>query len=99
MSLNSQDKFHLDHQPLNLDLDRADLSGKITSLVGGNASGNNGARNTSSTAQGKLAGHVDVWDVLVFAEEGEVQNDGEGSRVGGEDNELGGSAVEGFGCY
>lgn len=44
-----------------------------------------------------LAGDVDIRGVLVLAEQGQVQEDGERAGVGGEDDQLGGAAVEGFG--
>lgn len=94
---NRKSSFSLDHQALHLDLDSPDLRRKITGLVGGNAGGNNRARNTGGTAEGQLAGDVDIRNVLVLAKERQVQNDGERGGVCGEDHQLGGSTVQGLG--
>lgn len=50
----------LDHESLHLVADSTDLSGEVASLVGGDAGGNHGAGDTSGTAQGELAGDINV---------------------------------------
>jgi hypothetical protein len=87
----------LDHETLDLELDSADLSSEITSVVGGDRASNDRARNTGSTAESHLAGDVDVGNVLVLTQQGQVQNDREGGGVGGENDELGGTTVKGLG--
>lgn len=87
----------LDHQALNLVLQVADGGSQVGSLVGGDAAGDDGAGNTGSTAESHLAGDVDVGDVLVLAQQGQVQNDGQGGGIGGQNDDLGGSAVQGLG--
>ena len=87
----------LDHQTLDSGLDGADLIGQLGGLVGGDRASNHGARDTGGTAQSHLAGDVDVGNVLVLSEEGQVQNDSQGGGIGGEDNNLGGTAVQGLG--
>lgn len=67
----------LDHQALDLDLDGADLVGELTGIVGGDGHGDDGTADTTGTAKGHLGGNVDVGDVLVLAQKGEVENDGQ----------------------
>jgi len=89
----------LDHQPLNLILQRPYLPHQITRLIRRNAAADNRARDAAGAPQRHLARDVDVGRVLVLAEEREVQEDGEGCRVGGQDDDLGDAAVERFGCW
>ena len=63
----------LDHQALDLGLDGADLVGKLGSLVGGDAAGNNGAAHTGRATESDLAGDIDVGNVLVLAKQRKVQ--------------------------
>lgn len=88
---------HLDHQSLDLVLERADLVHEIRRLVGGDAGRDDSARDTAGAAERSLRGDVDVWHVLVLAEEGEMEEDGERGRVGGEDDDLGDTTVERLG--
>lgn len=67
----------LDHETLDLDLDGADLVGKLTGVVGGDGDSDNGAADTASTTKGHLGGDVDVGNVLVLAKEREVENNGQ----------------------
>lgn len=87
----------LDHETLDLVLEGADLVHEVRSLVGGDGSGDDGARDTAGTTKSHLGGDVDVWDVLVLAEEGQVHEDGEGSSVSGQEDDLGDTTVEGLG--
>lgn len=93
----TQNPNDLDHESLNLILQAPDLVHEITGLVGGDASGDDGSADTASTAESGLRWDVDVGDVLVLAEQRQVQQDGEGSGVGGEDDDLGNTAVQGLG--
>jgi hypothetical protein len=88
---------NLDHQSLDLVLESADLVHEIRRLVGGDAGRDDGAGHTAGAAERGLGGDVDVWHVLVLAEEGKVEEDGERGGVGGEDDDLGDSAVERLG--
>lgn len=88
---------YLDHQSLDLVLESADLVHEIRRLVGGDAGRDDGAGHTTGAAKSGLGGNVDVWDVLVLAEEGKVEEDGERGGVGGEDDDLGDTTVEGLG--
>lgn len=87
----------LDHQSLDLVLKSTDLVHEIGCLVGGDGGGDDGAGDTAGASESGLGWNVDVWDVLILAEEWEVEEDGQWSGVGGEDDDLGDSAVKGLG--
>lgn len=70
---------------------------KVSYLVGSDGGSNHSARHTASTAESHLRGDIDVRNVLVLAEEGQVQQDGEGRGVGGEDDDLRDTTVESLG--
>jgi hypothetical protein len=89
----------LDHQSLDLVLQSPDLVHQITGRVGGDASTNDSPRHTTGSSESSLAGHVNVWDVLVFAQERKMEENSEGSGVGSEDDDLGNSTVESLGCW
>lgn len=93
----SINRRNLDHQSLDLVLESADLVHEIGRLVGGDAGRDDGAGHAAGAAERGLGGNVDVWHVLVLAEEGKVEEDGERGGVGGEDDDLGDSAVERLG--
>lgn len=88
---------NLNGKSLNLLLQGFDLAGKLRQLVGADAGGNNGTAHTASTSKQGLAGNVDVRDALVFADEGDVEDDGEGLGVGSQDGKLASTTVDGLG--
>lgn len=69
----------LDHEPLNLVLQGADLGHQIGGLVGGDGSGNDAPGDTASAAERHLGGNINVGNVLVFAKERDVEDDGKGT--------------------
>lgn len=87
----------LNCQALDLVLERLDGAGQVAGLVGADARGNDGAADTAGAAELHLAGHEDVGRVLVLAQEGDVQEDGQRVGVGSEDGDLARVAVEGLG--
>lgn len=87
----------LDHESLDLVLEAADLVHQVAGLVGGDAGGDDGTADATGTAQGSLGGHVDVGHVLVLAQQRQVQQDGERGGVGGQDDDLGDTAVQRLG--
>lgn len=87
----------LDGKPLDLVPQGADLAGKLAALVGVDGRGDDGAADAEGAAEGHLGGHVDVGGALVLAEQGEVQEDAQRGRVGGQDGNLADAAVEGLG--
>ena len=89
--------MRLDLEALNLVLEGADLAHEVGGLVRGDAAGNDSASDTAGAAESHLRGDVDVGDVLVLAEEGKVEQDGEGAGVSGEDDDLADTAVKGLG--
>jgi hypothetical protein len=86
-----------DLETLDLILEGADLAHEVGGLVRGDAAGNDGASDTAGAAESHLRGDVDVGNVLVLAEKGKVEQDGEGAGVSGEDDDLADTAVEGLG--
>lgn len=62
-STNPRSDQRLDHETLDLVLDGADLVGKLTGLVAGDAASNHGARDTGRTAKGHLARDVDILQI------------------------------------
>lgn len=50
----------LDHESLDLVLERADLAHEVGGLVGGDAAGDDSAADTAGTAESHLAGDVDL---------------------------------------
>jgi hypothetical protein len=89
----------LDLQTLDLVLEGADLAHEVRGLVGGDGRGDDGAGDTAGTAKSHLGGDVDVGHVLVLAQEGQVEEDGQGGGVGGEDDDLGDTTVEAVGAW
>lgn len=89
----------LNGQSLDLLLQSLDLARQLRQLVGADAGGNHGTAHTAGAAQQGLAGDVDVRDALVFADERDVQDDGQGLGVGSKDGKLAGSTVDSLGDY
>jgi hypothetical protein len=73
------------------------LPHQITRLVRRDTSGNDRAADPTNSSERHFAGHVYEGDVLVFAEEREMEEDRERGGVACEHDELGYAAVEGFG--
>lgn len=94
-----QAQSHLDHKPLHFILDSPNLRREITSLVRGYARRDDRTRDTASTPERHFTGHEHVARIFVFTEERQMQEDSQGGSVGGQNDDLGGSAVEGFGSY
>lgn len=93
----SQQMPDLDGKSLDLLLESLDLARKLRQLVGADAGGNNGPAHTASTSKQSLAGDINVRDALVFADEGDVEDDGEGLGVGSKDGKLASTTVDGLG--
>lgn len=86
----------LDHQPLNLVLQRPNLAHQVTSLVRRDRARDDRPADTASATERHLARNVHIRGILVLAQERQVQEDGEGCGVGGEDHNLADAAVEGL---
>jgi hypothetical protein len=87
----------LDLEALDLVLEGADLAHEVGSLVGRDASSDDGPGDTAGATESHLGGDVDVGDILVLAEKRQVEEDGERGGVGGEDNQLADTTVESLG--
>ena len=89
-------QIHLDLEALDLVLEGADLAHEVGSLVGGDASSDNGSGDTASATESHLRGNVDVGHVLVLAEKRQVEEDSERGGVGRKDDQLANTTVEGL---
>lgn len=89
--------IYLDEELLDLILEAIDLRVKLRTLGGKDGAGNNRPGDTAGTAKSDLGGDKDVRDILVFAEEGEVEEDLKRLGVSGHDDELADATVEGLG--
>jgi len=56
----------LDHELVDSPLDRLKLALELAMLGGGDARGDDGSRNVTSTSQGCLGFDKDVWNVLLY---------------------------------
>ena len=77
-------------------LDGLDLTIELSSLICRHASGNDGSRDSTSPTKGSLGGDKDVWDVLVFAEKWEMEDDLDRLDVGCHDDKLADPSIEGL---
>lgn len=98
-ALLSQPVHPLDGKTFNLVAEGLDLASQLTSLVGVDASSNDGTAHTAGAAQEGLAGNVDVRSTLVLAEEGDVQKNSERFGVGGQDSDFASATVKSLGHY
>eukprot|EP00537_Pseudo-nitzschia_pungens_P011199 CAMPEP_0172392148 /NCGR_PEP_ID=MMETSP1061-20121228/8364_1 /TAXON_ID=37318 /ORGANISM="Pseudo-nitzschia pungens, Strain cf. pungens" /LENGTH=160 /DNA_ID=CAMNT_0013122933 /DNA_START=432 /DNA_END=914 /DNA_ORIENTATION=+ len=89
----------LQQELFDLDLHAINGALELGCLVGGDGARNYGTRDSAGASKGYLAGHKDVWDVLVFAQEGQVKQDFDGLGVGGHDDELGNPTIESLGGF
>lgn len=54
----------LNHEPFNLVLQSVNLGTQVTGIVGVDGNGDDRAGNTSGTAEGCLAGNVNIWNLV-----------------------------------
>lgn len=91
-------RFRLGRCPLHCSvvthLDGINLALDLPGLTADDGASNDGPRDTASASDGRLGGEEDVRDVLVLAEEGQVEEDLDGLSVGRHDDQLGDTAVE-----
>ena len=88
---------HLDEQALDLGLHGLDLVGQLLVIALHDGEGDDVAGDLGGASEGGLAGDEDVGDVLILAQEGEVEEDLDGVGVTGKDDEIGEATVEGLG--
>jgi hypothetical protein len=89
----------LNQQPLDLVLNSPDLILQLRRLVARDTSRDDGAANTARAPEGDLGGHEYVGDVLVLAEQRQVQQNLQRLGVGGHHDELADAAVERLGRF
>lgn len=84
-----------------LDLDLHSLNGalQLTRLIRGDAASDHGTADAACPSKSDLTGNEYVGDVLILAEEGEVEQNFNGFRVGCHDDHFRDSTVESFGGF
>lgn len=95
-SCSTRDASILNHQTLNLVLERTDLGSQITALVRCNAGGNDAAADSTGSAQRNSAGNVDVGNVLVFCQQGKMEKDRQRSGIWWEERSVSGDPGDRF---
>lgn len=90
-------KTILNKKTLKLVLEGEDLFLQLGGVVRGDGGTHDWARHSAGTAESDLGGNEHVGDVLVLAQEGQVQNNLQRLGVSGHDDELGLTAVQSFG--
>lgn len=89
--------LYLDQQSLDLVLDGVDLGLDGGSIVGGHRSSDNWSGDTTSSAQSGLGRNKHVWNVLVLAQQRQVQQDLDWLGVSSHDDELRDTSVQSLG--
>lgn len=89
-----QEKSH--KQSLNSHLDRLNLRLELRPLLYGDWGSNDGARHPTGPAQGLLGADKHVRDVLVLAEQWQVEDDLQWFSISGHHDELSDASVQGF---
>lgn len=89
----------LNQQLLNLVDHGSDLRLQLRTVVGQNGGGDDGTRHTTGTSEGSLGRNKDVRHVLVFAQQRQMEKNGQRFSVGSHDDQLGNTTVEGLGGY
>ena len=87
----------LDQELLNLVLEGLDLALKLRALVSGDRSCNDRAGHAARAAERLLGGHEHVGNVLVLAQEWEVEENLKWLSVGSHDNKFGDATVKRLG--
>ena len=87
----------LNHKSFHSVLQLSNLWHQIAALVCRDASCDNSSAHTTCSAECSLARDIDVGNILVFGEKGQMQEDGKRRGVGCEDDNLGCTSVEGLG--
>ncbi len=90
-------KGDLDEDLLDLLTALLDLGGELRPLLGGDGARDHGPVDSAGAPEGGAGGDEHVRDVLVLGNEGQVEEDLEGLSVSRENDDLGGSAVQGLG--
>lgn len=84
----------LDEEPLDGVFDSLNLALELPVLVGGHAGCNDWPRDAASSAKSCLGGHEDVWDVLILAEQRQMEHNLDGLNVSGHNDEFANTSVE-----
>lgn len=88
----------LDHKTFDLVLQSADLVLELAGFIRGDRSSNHRSADVACAAKGDLGRDVDVWDVLIFTEKGQVKQDRQRSAVACEDDDLRDTTGQGLGA-
>jgi len=82
------------HELLNVQLDCVNLGLEFSGLIRRHARSNDGAGDTASTAECSFGWNEDIWDILVLAQQRQVQQNLQRFRVCREDDELRNAAIQ-----
>lgn len=89
----------LHQQLLDVLLNDSDLRLQLRSLVGGDRASDNRSRYTAGTSKCLLGAHKHVWNILVLAEQRQMQQNLQWLSVGCHHDELAEASVERFGRF
>ena len=77
--------------------DGDDLRRELGSVIGQDGARHDGAGHAAGSSEGNLGGDKDVRDVLVFAQQRQMEEDLQGLGVGSHDNQVSDTSVESLG--
>ncbi len=86
------------HQSFHFVLQRPNLRLQVARLICRDARRKYRPADAACATQCHLAWDVDIWDILILTQKGQVEEDSERGGVGGENNNFGDAAIQSFGC-
>ena len=86
----------LNQQLLDLNLDVVDLIIQLATFVRHDGAGDHGTRHSTRTTKSNLGRNKHVGNILILAEEGDMENDFEGLRIGSHHDKRSLSTVQGL---
>ena len=89
----------LNQQSFNLVFDRVDLRFDWRRVVGGDGSSNNWSGNTTSSTQSNSGWNKNVWNVFIFTQQWQVQQNFNWFTISGHDDKFGNTPVQSLGGF
>lgn len=80
-------------------LDSLDVALQLGSVLNSDRNRDDWSTDAGSSAEGLLGSNKNVWNVLIFAQERQMEKDLQWLGIGGHNNELGNTSVEAFGGF